>query len=168
MLSAPLERFALCRRGHPANAPSGFFVVPGGPPESWTIAPAGAQKATKPGRTPAPHRLSPHRLNGSSGKPSAWIRVGRGLESAHSLSYSVSPDSCDHRAGASAPFRRGRLAEPPFRRSVESPQTQAPVGRSVSCRRDTARSPRRQRIIDSIDGAADPPTPPGVARGGPG
>jgi hypothetical protein len=42
MLTAPLERFALCRRGHPANAPSGFYFAPGESPESWRVAPSGA------------------------------------------------------------------------------------------------------------------------------
>jgi hypothetical protein len=30
MLTAPLERSALWRRGHPANAPSGFFFATAG------------------------------------------------------------------------------------------------------------------------------------------
>lgn len=51
MLAAPLERFALCRRGHPANAPSGFFFAPGGSPESWRVAPAALATARYP--TPA-------------------------------------------------------------------------------------------------------------------
>ena len=42
MLAAPLERFALCLRGHPAKAPSGFFFAAGGSPESCGVAPAGA------------------------------------------------------------------------------------------------------------------------------
>jgi hypothetical protein len=128
------------------------------------VAPAGAHEATKPRRTPAPHRLSPHRLNGPPGLPAARIWAVRGFESAPDCQIeSAQTHTTIARAiwlrFDAAGWRNRRLVGRLSRHGLKRP----PNGRGSRPLRRTEIAPT-SGIAASMDGAADPPIPPPVAR----